>query len=77
MTQPSTIDAATRLWSQMISPWTSNAAMPMKCMAAIPAPTMAPPSHGAAGAFDPAATASPRPVTTIATASDNTVSEMS
>jgi hypothetical protein len=75
-TQPSTIDAATRVWSQMISPCTSKAAMPRKCIAAIPAPTTTPPSHAAAGAFDPVAIARPRPVTTIATTSDSTVSEM-
>jgi hypothetical protein len=70
---PSAIDADTSTGSQRMCPWTSNAAIPVYCIAAMPPPTMAPPIEALAGKLGATATAKPTPVRTIAATSESDV----
>ena len=67
------MDAVTSTGSHTTRPSISKAAMPVKCIAAMPPPTISPPSPAAAGSVADSATANPTHVRTIATISDRIV----
>jgi hypothetical protein len=74
---PAMMDTANRPGSQVTRPGTSSAHMPVKCMAATPMPTTAPPNAARHEFERLTARLKPRPVMTTAKISESPVRPMS